>query len=61
MDREESIRPDHLSTDGGCLRNCHFGFFREGIGVGNALIEAVKERARAFGRPRLWLVTTNAI
>ncbi len=32
---------------------------REGIGVGNALIEAVKERARAFGRPRLWLVTTN--
>lgn len=32
---------------------------REGIGVGNALIEAVKERARAFGKTRLWLVTTN--
>jgi len=32
---------------------------REGAGVGNALIEAVKERARSCDCSRLWLVTTN--
>jgi len=32
---------------------------QEGIGIGNALIEAVTERARAEGCQRLWLVTTN--
>jgi DNA-3-methyladenine glycosylase I len=32
---------------------------RPGIGVGTALIEAVKEAARAAGCRRLWLVTTN--
>lgn len=32
---------------------------REGIGVGNALIETVKEKARLAGYKRLWLVTTN--
>jgi len=32
---------------------------REGIGIGNALIEAVKNYARAAGCSRLFLVTTN--
>ena len=32
---------------------------RPGIGVGTALIEAVKEAARAAGCRRLWQVTTN--
>jgi ribosomal protein S18 acetylase RimI-like enzyme len=31
----------------------------EGIGVGSALIEAVKQAARAAGCRRLWLITTN--
>ena len=31
----------------------------EGEGIGTALIEAVKERAKAKGCRRLWLVTTN--
>lgn len=33
--------------------------FNEGIGVGNALIEAVKDAALAEKCKRLWLVTTN--
>lgn len=33
--------------------------FRERIGVGSALIEAVKQAALAEGCKRLWLVTTN--
>lgn len=32
---------------------------REGIGIGNALIETVKDRARHQQCHRLWLVTTN--
>jgi len=32
---------------------------RPGMGVGTALIEAVREAARAAGCRRLWLVTTN--
>jgi len=32
---------------------------REGIGVGTALIEAVKSEARKGGCRRLWLITTN--
>ncbi|PKO14691.1 MAG: GNAT family N-acetyltransferase [Chloroflexi bacterium HGW-Chloroflexi-10] len=32
---------------------------REGIGIGNALIEAVKEYAIKMNCRRLWLVTTN--
>jgi GNAT superfamily N-acetyltransferase len=32
---------------------------REGVGVGSALIETVKEQARARDCLRLWLVTTN--
>ena len=32
---------------------------REGIGVGRALLEAVREEAVAAGCRRLWLVTTN--
>ncbi|MAT43556.1 MAG: GNAT family N-acetyltransferase [Anaerolineaceae bacterium] len=32
---------------------------REGIGVGTALIEAVKHRAIQEGCKRIWLVTTN--
>jgi DNA-3-methyladenine glycosylase I len=32
---------------------------REGFGIGNSLIEAVKERARSIGCKRLWLITTN--
>lgn len=32
---------------------------REGIGIGNALIEAVKNYARSAGCSRLFLVTTN--
>jgi ribosomal protein S18 acetylase RimI-like enzyme len=31
----------------------------EGVGIGSALIEAVKEAALAAGCRRLWLVTTN--
>jgi ribosomal protein S18 acetylase RimI-like enzyme len=31
----------------------------EGIGVGTALIEAVRGAARAAGCTRLWLITTN--
>jgi GNAT superfamily N-acetyltransferase len=31
----------------------------EGAGVGSALVEAVKEAARAAGCRRLWLITTN--
>lgn len=33
--------------------------WQEGLGVGSALIEAVKQAARALGCRRLWLVTTN--
>ncbi len=33
--------------------------FRENIGVGTALIDAVKQAAQAEGCKRLWLVTTN--
>lgn len=32
---------------------------REGIGIGSALIEAVKNAARQAGCTRLWLITTN--
>ena len=32
---------------------------REGIGVGTALIEAVKAQAKDSGCTRLWLITTN--
>jgi len=32
---------------------------RESIGVGSALIEAVKDAARKAGCSRLWLITTN--
>jgi GNAT superfamily N-acetyltransferase len=32
---------------------------REGRGIGSALVEAVKTRARESGCARLWLVTTN--
>lgn len=31
----------------------------EGMGVGSALIVAARERARAAGARRLWLITTN--
>lgn len=33
--------------------------FREGTGVGSALLERVKEEAVARGCTRLWLITTN--
>lgn len=33
--------------------------FNEGIGVGNALIDAVKEAARAEKCKRVWLITSN--
>jgi GNAT superfamily N-acetyltransferase len=32
---------------------------RKGVGVGSALIEAVKDAARRAGCTRLWLITTN--
>lgn len=32
---------------------------REGMGIGTALIEAVKEKARTLGCFKLWLITTN--
>lgn len=32
---------------------------REGIGIGTALIAAVREMAKAAGCRRLWLITTN--
>jgi len=32
---------------------------REGLGVGSALIKAVKDAARRAGCTRLWLITTN--
>jgi GNAT superfamily N-acetyltransferase len=31
----------------------------EGAGIGSALIDAVKDKARAKGCQRLWLITTN--
>ena len=31
----------------------------EGVGIGCALIEAVKKKAKAKGSKRLWLITTN--
>ncbi len=34
--------------------------WREGKGIGSALLEAVKQAARAAGCQRLWLITTNA-
>jgi GNAT superfamily N-acetyltransferase len=33
--------------------------FREGVGVGSALLEAVADAARAAGCRRLWFITTN--
>ena len=33
--------------------------WQKGLGVGSALIEAVKQAARGLGCKRLWLVTTN--
>ena len=30
-----------------------------GIGVGSALLEAMKKKAREFGCRRMWLITTN--
>lgn len=32
---------------------------REGVGVGRALVEAVKHHAQAVGAKRLWVITTN--
>lgn len=32
---------------------------REGTGIGNALIEAVKQTVKQAGGQRLWLITTN--
>jgi ribosomal protein S18 acetylase RimI-like enzyme len=31
----------------------------EGVGIGSALIETVKKKAKAKGCKRLWLITTN--
>lgn len=33
--------------------------FQDGIGVGSALLEAVKGKAKSFNCRRLWLLTTN--
>ncbi len=33
--------------------------FQDGMGVGSALLEAVKEKAKSFNCRRLWLLTTN--
>lgn len=33
--------------------------FKEGIGIGNALIEAVKDAAKAEKCKRIWLITSN--
>ena len=63
------IAYDHTTLDPKGLITFRFGegdceiitldSLHEGIGIGNALIETVKDRARREGCQRVWLVTTN--
>jgi ribosomal protein S18 acetylase RimI-like enzyme len=45
--------------DGAACEIITLDSFREGQGVGTALIEAVKQAAQDAGCRRLWLITTN--
>ena len=46
-------------TEGSACEIVTLDTLHSGIGIGTALIDAVKERARQAGCKRLWLITTN--
>jgi N-acetylglutamate synthase-like GNAT family acetyltransferase len=58
----ESAEPIGLATyaiDGEACELVTIDSLTEGVGVGSALVETVKDAAAAAGCRRLWLITTN--
>jgi GNAT superfamily N-acetyltransferase len=59
MRGDESVGLVTYRVEGGECEVTSLDSLVEGIGIGSALIEAVKQAAIAAGCKRLWLITTN--